>query len=693
MPPDTVGFARPGPGNTGGKAKPEAGSVTGRMRALPMGAGTRSDVTSLPLGAEIYTEALRVRPRDIKLRLRVTNWLKQLDRYREALAVLTQGLALMPDAVDLQTERIAVLQRAGQFDTAASALTTFASQHPDHPKLCWLQGDLASARGDHAAAAEIYGEMLLARPLDVRCRVRLTNSLRLLDRHEEALAVLAEGLALVPGSADLLIERISVLQRSGRLDAAAEAIAALAELHPNHPRLLGLKGELAVASGDYQSALELFDADLTHYPRDVGRRLRMANRLQLSGSTREALALIGQSPWATQAERVARVHALTHLGRWREAANELDSWPADTPRAEIARARSRVQLALLAFDFAAARSHAEQLLAGNPGDVNAALALAQAATLTFDTNAAWLALRGVPISPVGSGPARLGGRRLRHSFGQLVNEFRLRPDETRILAAAASLPGEAQARRAADVLQRDPGNLAATLALLIGMARAGRLDGCATAGASPRRIPQKLHQYWDRDPPPDIERLMKETAELNPGYAYHCWNDAMARPFLAASGKPGLLRAYREARHVAIRADIFRLALLFAEGGVYLDADDRCTGPLEALLPAEAEAVFYQENTGSVGNNFLAATPGHPVIGQALDEAVLAVLQGAGESAWLATGPGLLSRVVAAAVARDPSLRLPGNMRIVPLRVFRESVQACRSVRYKQGAQHWPRAA
>ena len=56
-----------------------------------MGAGAGSEVTNLAPGAEIYTEALRVRPRDIKLRIRVTNWLKQLDRYREALSVLTQG--------------------------------------------------------------------------------------------------------------------------------------------------------------------------------------------------------------------------------------------------------------------------------------------------------------------------------------------------------------------------------------------------------------------------------------------------------------------------------------------------------------------------------------------------------------------------------------------------------------------------
>jgi mannosyltransferase OCH1-like enzyme len=141
-----------------------------------------------------------------------------------------------------------------------------------------------------------------------------------------------------------------------------------------------------------------------------------------------------------------------------------------------------------------------------------------------------------------------------------------------------------------------------------------------------------------------------------------------------------------------VRADIFRLALLFTEGGVYLDADDRCIGPIEALLPTGAEAVFHQEHVGSIGNNFLAVAPGHRLIGAALDEAVQAVLQGAGESPWLATGPGMLSRVVAAAIARDRALRLPSGVHIVPFRVFCRTVQAGLRVGYKSGARHWSRA-
>src|SRR5262249_48333370 len=163
---------------------------------------------------------------------------------------------------------------------------------------------------------------------------------------------------------------------------------------------------------------------------------------------------------------------------------------------------------------------------------------------------------------------------------------------------------------------------------------------------------------WDADLPADVERLMDATREMNPGCTYHRWNDSVARRYLAGLDNPDVLRAYRYARHAAARADIFRLALLFAEGGTYLDADDRCIGPLEALLPARVKAVFYQENLGSIGNDFLAAAPGHPLIGAALDEAVRGVLDGAGETIWLATGPGLISRIVALAVAREPALQL-----------------------------------
>ena len=99
------------------------------------------------------------------------------------------------------------------------------------------------------AAAAIYAEALAARPRDAGFRVRLASSLKQLERYEEALAVLAEGLALTPGAADLLSEQVAVLQQSGQLDAAGAKVAALAEQHPG-------SSEIAVAAGKSRNRAE-----------------------------------------------------------------------------------------------------------------------------------------------------------------------------------------------------------------------------------------------------------------------------------------------------------------------------------------------------------------------------------------------------------------------------------------------------
>lgn len=642
--------------------------------------------------SERYAEALRANPQDVRCRLRLAASLRQLERYDDALAVVAEGLARMPGWADLLIEQIVLLRRSGRFDSAAAALDTLGHHHPDHPRRHRLQGELAAARGNYAAASLCFSNAIRQLPSDDSARLQLARSLEQVDRLEEALDVLADGLARTLVPADLMGERITMLQRSGNIEAAEVEMAALSRDHPDYPNLQWLQGELAMASGNQSAALDHYRADLARFPSDANRRVRLANRLLLVGLAAEAVALLQPPDQALQPERVARINLLMQLGRWDDADRELDRWPTESPRAEANCLRGRMQLALLRFDFAAARLQAHKLLALSPGDVSAAQALAQVATLTFVVEEGWRQLGSVPIVPAGSGRARLGGRRLRHSFGQLINEFRLRPVETAALAAAASLSGEEQARKAAAVLRRTPGSVGAALAFLIGMARAGRLGGKPDPGEPPHHIPRKLHQYWDREMPRDIEQLMDQAAAMNPRFAYQRWNDVSARQFLRTLGKRRILRAYREARHAAIRADVFRLAVLFAEGGVYLDADDRCVEPIETLLPAEARAVFYQEITGSIGNNFIAAAPRHPLIGAALHNAVKAVLEGATESAWLATGPGLLSRVVAAALAHERDLRLPGDMHMVPLDLFRRSVQACRNAGYKRSKRHWTRA-
>ena len=171
-------------------------------------------------------------------------------------------------------------------------------------------------------------------------------------------------------------------------------------------------------------------------------------------------------------------------------------------------------------------------------------------------------------------------------------------------------------------------------------------------GAGNRLIPRSIVQFWD-DPavPAEIARLTESWNDQNPGYAYRLFDRHSAGDFLRRNNGPEVLAAFDRAEGPAQQADIFRLAYLASHGGYYADADDRCSTALDRFIPANAAFVVFQEEYGTLGNNFIGVTPDHPAITTALALAVEAVNRGDRDIVWLSTGPGLLTRAFALTLA------------------------------------------
>ncbi len=187
---------------------------------------------------------------------------------------------------------------------------------------------------------------------------------------------------------------------------------------------------------------------------------------------------------------------------------------------------------------------------------------------------------------------------------------------------------------------------------------------------------------------------MRTWQRRNPAHAYRGSTMRVAQAWLRQHCPPAVLHAYRRARWPATKADVFRLAWLFAEGGCYADADDRCLRPIDQLLPAQAGFVTFQEEYGTLGNNFLAASPLHPVIGLALQSAVTAINRGDDDMTWLMTGPGLITRAFASTLAA--SMLAPAEWlrrtRILDRHELERVVATHCAVGYKITSRHWLRS-
>ena len=233
--------------------------------------------------------------------------------------------------------------------------------------------------------------------------------------------------------------------------------------------------------------------------------------------------------------------------------------------------------------------------------------------------------------------------------GQLLEDFELDRLALDKLAHARRLPIDAQLAKLKQIVNEHPGSTAAAIRTTIALRQAGYFSCSESTNetSSYSAIPKHIVQYWDHEPSPDIRDLMASWQSMNSGYHWQCFDNQQAIGFLDQNFPPSVLKAYRRATQPAQKADIFRLAYLTARGGIYADADDRCDAMLGGTLGSDKTFVAHQDNFGSIGNNFIAACPEHPVLRRALFLAVEAVNRGDQDLIWLCTGPGLLTRAFA----------------------------------------------
>lgn len=189
-------------------------------------------------------------------------------------------------------------------------------------------------------------------------------------------------------------------------------------------------------------------------------------------------------------------------------------------------------------------------------------------------------------------------------------------------------------------------------------------------------VPRTLIRYW-HDPhevPDDVAACLTSWDHLHSeGCQFRMFSDASAATYIGERYGSRHLKAFARCRHPAMRCDYLRLCFVFAEGGLYVDADDVLLGdgwktlftddalklqPLcydiasATMIPASkiwqgdlstTDRIFY------VNNDPLAAPAGHPVLQRALERATDKLLgDDPRPEIQSTTGPGNLTAALVA---------------------------------------------
>jgi hypothetical protein len=174
-------------------------------------------------------------------------------------------------------------------------------------------------------------------------------------------------------------------------------------------------------------------------------------------------------------------------------------------------------------------------------------------------------------------------------------------------------------------------------------------------------IPDLITQTWrDRSLPEAARPFAESWRRHNPQMQYRLFDDEACEA-LMADAFPEHLDLYRRLPFPVMRADVFRYAVIYRDGGVYADIDMECLRPIAPLLQGRAAVVATEAHITAtrqrelgyalplqIANCIFAARPGTVFFRAAVNHA-MALCAGRAtigrEDVEDLTGPRMLTRL------------------------------------------------
>jgi mannosyltransferase OCH1-like enzyme len=144
---------------------------------------------------------------------------------------------------------------------------------------------------------------------------------------------------------------------------------------------------------------------------------------------------------------------------------------------------------------------------------------------------------------------------------------------------------------------------------------------------------------------------MRERVELmkaqNPRFTHHLYDDNDCREFIQTHFKPDVLDAYDRLIPGAYKADLWRLCVLFINGGIYMDIKFCCVNGFKLIELTEKEHFVKDRPTNSIYNALMACRKGNLFLYQSIRQIVANVKNKYyGETPLSPTGPKMLGAVM-----------------------------------------------
>lgn len=124
----------------------------------------------------------------------------------------------------------------------------------------------------------------------------------------------------------------------------------------------------------------------------------------------------------------------------------------------------------------------------------------------------------------------------------------------------------------------------------------------------------QTHEYEKENLPLYMQAAIGTWTEQNPDFVHRYISGSERRQFIAEGFGEQAAQIYDRGENNVVKADIWRLFVMYKHGGIYADIDTYCMAPIETFMQLDGstficEQLFFIENKINTNNSVFATVP------------------------------------------------------------------------------------
>lgn len=172
-------------------------------------------------------------------------------------------------------------------------------------------------------------------------------------------------------------------------------------------------------------------------------------------------------------------------------------------------------------------------------------------------------------------------------------------------------------------------------------------------------IPKIIHQTFKTSKLPFITRWhINNFRRKNPDYKYEFYDDDRVESFFSEEYDQHVFETYKKINIGAVKADMFRYAVLYKKGGVYVDIDSSINDKLDGFIKPDDKAIISLEGHLCFYAQWaLIYDANHPFLKRTLEIILENIsLNKYPNDGHKMTGPSVYTQAINECLAEDPTI-------------------------------------